>query len=329
MELSGLVKSTLSHPSAEDSVSRIVEQKLIEPASELDQRPRKNFRAHLVRIGFQLATSRPRLEACDFLGEIIESLHTGSLIIDDIQDNSSVRRGGPCIHTLHGVPLAINAANWLYFSTLDRVAKTSTLSEPQRSQAFGAISDTLMKAHVGQALDLGTHLLSLPPEEVPNVCEKSLQLKSGQLTGLAFQFGAIAAEAAETFQKVIFNYGARFGGLLQKFDDVGNLNVELDSQKHLEDLVLLRPSWVWSCLYRYFSNSDIRAFVNAVQELPSTILLRQFLAHTHLKSLCRQLAEQELTTWISDLTAHFDIDSRPSLRNEIQNLGVHLRDAYN
>ena len=44
-----------------------------------------------------------------------EFMHVGSLIIDDIQDKSLTRRGGPCCHILHGEELAINAGTACYF----------------------------------------------------------------------------------------------------------------------------------------------------------------------------------------------------------------------
>jgi geranylgeranyl pyrophosphate synthase len=311
----------------ESTVSRIIEQKLLEPASELDLRPRKNFRAHLVEIGFDLAGSKTATgNHTQTFSEIIECLHTGSLIIDDVQDNSTVRRGGPCVHQVHGVPLAINAGNWLYFSAMDRVAKTASLSDSQKSQTFSAISEALMKAHVGQALDLGANLLDLRPEEVPLICERSLQWKSGQLAGLAFQLGAIAALAAPALQSVVFDFGARFGTLLQKFDDIGNLNVESGSEKHLEDLTLLRPSWVWACLYTHFSAKDVRAFKLAVSELPATLLLRQFLAHSQLRTVATNLALSELETWTTEIIQRFHLQRSSQLK--ILQLGEHLKDAY-
>ena len=36
-------------------------------------------------------------------------------IIDDIQDNSLLRRGGPCAHVTYGIPTAINAGTAAYF----------------------------------------------------------------------------------------------------------------------------------------------------------------------------------------------------------------------
>lgn len=39
-----------------------------------------------------------------------EMMHVGSLIVDDIQDKSEIRRGGPACHIVHGDPIAINVS---------------------------------------------------------------------------------------------------------------------------------------------------------------------------------------------------------------------------
>ena len=48
----------------------------------------------------------------------IELLHNAMLVHDDIQDGSELRRGSPTLHTLHGVPLAINAGDALFLLSL-------------------------------------------------------------------------------------------------------------------------------------------------------------------------------------------------------------------
>lgn len=47
--------------------------------------------------------------------KVVTKLHTASLLIDDIESNSKMRRGVPAVHTLFGVPSIINGANYLYF----------------------------------------------------------------------------------------------------------------------------------------------------------------------------------------------------------------------
>jgi geranylgeranyl diphosphate synthase, type II len=48
----------------------------------------------------------------------IELMHNAILVHDDIQDGSTMRRGAPTLHELHGVPLAINAGDALFLLSL-------------------------------------------------------------------------------------------------------------------------------------------------------------------------------------------------------------------
>lgn len=41
--------------------------------------------------------------------------------LDDIQDNSILRRGVPVSHLIYGVPSTINAANYVLFIALEKV----------------------------------------------------------------------------------------------------------------------------------------------------------------------------------------------------------------
>lgn len=41
--------------------------------------------------------------------------------IDDIQDNSILRRGIPVAHSIYGIPSTINAANYVLIIALERV----------------------------------------------------------------------------------------------------------------------------------------------------------------------------------------------------------------
>jgi len=41
--------------------------------------------------------------------------------IDDIEDNSILRRGIPVAHSIYGVASAINAGNYVYFLGLEKV----------------------------------------------------------------------------------------------------------------------------------------------------------------------------------------------------------------
>lgn len=53
--------------------------------------------------------------------------------LDDIQDNSVLRRGIPVAHSIYGVASTINAANYVIFLALEKVLK---LNHPEVSIQF-------------------------------------------------------------------------------------------------------------------------------------------------------------------------------------------------
>ena len=52
-------------------------------------------------------------EKVDAVKSIVGNLHNASLLIDDIEDNSRIRRGQPSAHMIFGVAPVINSANYV------------------------------------------------------------------------------------------------------------------------------------------------------------------------------------------------------------------------
>lgn len=67
------------------------------------------------------------------IGDLVEMLHNASLLIDDIEDNSKLRRGAPVAHSIYGIPLTINAANYVYFLAMQ---KALLLKHPDVTKIF-------------------------------------------------------------------------------------------------------------------------------------------------------------------------------------------------
>ena len=93
---------------AAPAVTTVLAEALMRPVNELTFNPGKRIRAQLVSFSYRLlAGDRPlsyaatkRHRSC---AEAIELLHAGSLIIDDIEDGSTVRRGRPALHRVYGM----------------------------------------------------------------------------------------------------------------------------------------------------------------------------------------------------------------------------------
>ena len=50
-----------------------------------------------------------------------EIVHNGSLIVDDVEDGSVMRRGGPCTYIKYGMDYSVNAGNFMYFAPLIKI----------------------------------------------------------------------------------------------------------------------------------------------------------------------------------------------------------------
>ncbi len=230
---------------AERVSEHLWQQALLDALVEFLGRPGKEFRARLVNLAFRLAggTGSPPQE----LSWIVEVLHAGSLIVDDIEDDSKSRRGRPALHVLYGVPTALNAGNWLYFWAYD-LLKEARLSPRQELRLHRLLTATLLRCHQGQALDLNTRIARLAKREVRNVVETTTRLKTGSLMGLAAGIGALAQRASEAEVTALESFGCRLGTCLQMLDDRSGLFNERRVQKGYEDLIGGRPTWPWAWL---------------------------------------------------------------------------------
>lgn len=213
------------------------------PLAEFLARPGKEMRARLVTAAWQLAGGQG--EPPRELPLIVEALHAGSLIIDDIEDGSAYRRGGPALHVTHGLPTALNAGCWLYFwphALLERLELHPTTELAARR----VISRTLLRAHQGQALDLSVCVHDLAQGDVPGVTETTTRLKTGALVRLATELGALCAAGPREATNAIARFGMEVGVGLQMADDLGGLVSERRCHKGHEDLILARATWPWA-----------------------------------------------------------------------------------
>ncbi len=49
---------------------------------------------------------------------LTEIIHNGTLMIDDVQDQSKLRRGSDCTYIKYGVDIATNTSSFMYFAPL-------------------------------------------------------------------------------------------------------------------------------------------------------------------------------------------------------------------
>ncbi|CAD6893412.1 unnamed protein product [Tilletia controversa] len=100
------------------------ERAIMEPYDYLSAHPGKEVRTRLIEaFNVWLQVPAHKLEA---IGRIVSMLHTASLLMDDVEDNSDLRRGIPVAHKIYGVPQTINTANYVYFKVLSDIFALTT-----------------------------------------------------------------------------------------------------------------------------------------------------------------------------------------------------------
>lgn len=93
------------------------------PVWDLLDRGGKRWRPTLCMLIAELY-GKPRQSVFE-LSALIELMHNGSLILDDIEDDSLHRRGKECVHILHGVDVSINAGSFMYCAPMMVILQSS------------------------------------------------------------------------------------------------------------------------------------------------------------------------------------------------------------
>lgn len=245
---------------------RLLHDALEHPVDYFLSRPGKGIRAQLIEIAYQAAGGVDDLPIK--LIDFVELLHAGSLIIDDIQDNSRNRRDQETLHLKFGVSVGINTGNWLYFSALESLAQVGT-SPVQTMNIMKRSLSIIKRCHEGQALDLTATFDGLTPKSIPSTVRRISELKTGALTGLAAWLGgAVATEDPQTLN-TLSRFGKNLGIGLQMQNDFVELHKVANSQCSSDDLKNRRCTWPWAWLAEAYPAAEVQRLAKlAVRQLP-------------------------------------------------------------
>jgi geranylgeranyl pyrophosphate synthase len=317
------------------AVESILRRALTEPIEELTAIPGKRIRAQLVTFSNRLlkGDQPPSVAAarrCRLAVDAIEFIHAGSLIVDDIEDGSAMRRGRPALHVRCGTPIALNAGNWLYFWPFD-LLKELALPRDQLLFVYESCHRTLLRAHLGQAIDLGAKVGNLPQAQVEEVCLTSMRLKTGALMGFAGLLGGAVAGAPNAVLSILDDFGRDLGVALQMHDDLGNAIGGCEPTKRYEDFTLARPSWVWGCAAANSTRRSYEEFLTAVRRLPDRSALEGWFSNYDIIERTRQSARDYLDLSFITLKTRLEkagVDWSRGAFDELRELGEEIALAY-
>lgn len=149
----------------------------------------------------------------------VELLHNMTLVHDDIEDDSELRRGKPCVHKIYGVPNAINTGDAMLIKVFE-IANASKIPIDRCQKLVARIADRAYGITWGQAFEFSMwNRKQFTEDEVI----KLLRFKTGALTGLSTEAGAIAGGGSEEQLKTLGEFGETVGIAFQIVDDLLNV----------------------------------------------------------------------------------------------------------
>ncbi|XP_072940140.1 terpene synthase-like [Epargyreus clarus] len=245
------------------------DEKILMPFTYIQQVPGKQIRAKLtLAFNYWLKVSDTKLRA---IGEIVQMLHNSSLLVDDIQDNSILRRGIPVAHSIYGIASTINAANYVMIIALQ---KTLELGHPLATTVY---TEQLLELHRGQGIEIYWRDNFQCPSE--DEYKAMTMKKTGGLFMLAIRLMQLFSENKSDFSKLSSILGLYF----QIRDDYCNLCLQeySENKSYCEDLTEGK-----------FSFPIIHAIMNRQDDKQVLHILRQRTRDVEVKRYCISLLER-------------------------------------
>ena len=198
-----------------EATERILQQVAAEAKHPLDERLRealaggKRLRPVLVILAGQVfvPSSLPFYK----LAAAVETLHTATLVHDDVVDGSRLRRGRRTMHTTWPVGAAILAGDYMLARAAGLVAE---IGDPQ---LLRILTDALRAMCAGEIQQMFTAEGSLPTREA-YYC--AIDAKTASLLAAATVMSARLAGASEQQALALRRYGRELGIAFQITDDV-------------------------------------------------------------------------------------------------------------
>jgi ophiobolin F synthase len=131
---------------------------VLAPISYIQSLPSKLFLERLVKA-INVWLNVPD-EVCVVISSVVETIKTCSLILDDIEDGSPLRRGSPAVHTIFGPAQAINSATYLFLRALSELSALKSL------ELLDSMLRDLETLFRGQSWDLHWTFHGRPPSQM-------------------------------------------------------------------------------------------------------------------------------------------------------------------
>jgi len=145
------------------------------------------------------------------MGALVETIHTASLIHDDIIDDSKIRRGRESVHSRWGPNITVLLGDYLYIKSIHLSLQTQynqiihILTEISTRMIEGELTEYYMSGN----LDIGE-------QDYLDIINK----KTASLFSAACHIGGVLGKASEKEKNFLVDYGTNLGMSFQVIDDL-------------------------------------------------------------------------------------------------------------
>ena len=165
---------------------------------------------------------------------IPEVIHNGTLVIDDIEDSSELRRGKPFTYKLFQTDIAVNAGNAMYYlPLLPLMTQRAKLAPEMERDVYEVYVQEMINLSMGQAMDIAWHRGIANADDLEE--SDYLQMcayKTGTLARMAAKMAAVLSGADKHLVEKLGRFAESIGVAFQMQDDILDLTgVEFAKKK--------------------------------------------------------------------------------------------------
>jgi len=268
---------------------------LLEPFRYLCEHPGKDIRGRLIEA-FDHYMKVPA-DQLKVITKVTEMLHNASLLIDDVEDDSDLRRGVPVAHKIYGIAQTVNCANYVYFMALNGIIKLGN------SKMVDIYTEELLNLHKGQGMELFWRDSLTCPTQDEYI--DMVSNKTGGLLRLGVKLMQEASKTDRDYTSLVNKIGIHF----QVRDDYMNLQSQqyADNKGFCEDFT--EGKFSFPVIHSIRADPSNRQLLNILKQKSTSVELKRFglqlLERTNTFNYCLEFLK----------------DMEQQARNEIKQLG--------
>ncbi|KAM0755431.1 terpenoid synthase [Meredithblackwellia eburnea MCA 4105] len=267
------------------------EMVLLEPYSYLAAIPGKEIRSQLIDA-FNFWLQVPEQDLI-IIKKVVQMLHTASLLMDDVEDDSELRRGVPVAHKVYGVPQTINSAGYVYFLAVQELERIHSTRPDYK--IIENITTELLNLHRGQGMDLFWRDNLICPTE-PEYIEM-VNNKTGGLFRIAIKLMMAASPIPIADAENYIPLSNLIGIIFQIRDDYVNLQSSqyAENKGYCEDFT--EGKFSFPIVHSIRKDTTNRQILNILREKPTSASVKSYAvsymaSHTNSFEYTRQVLDK-------------------------------------